>query len=149
MCIFDRLREAFGPRPAPDFDAALAPATPLAVIGDVHGRADLLSLMLERLKRDASGCSGGGLPRPRRGEAGGTRKTPRAIGSCLSEGKLRAMCLAFLEDPAQHGSRWLRNGGLQTLTSFGIGLEGEVSEAERMTAARDAVADALEDEGQA
>ena len=49
----DRLRGLFR-RATPDFDAPLAPDEPIAVIGDVHGRHDLLSRMLEveaRLKR--------------------------------------------------------------------------------------------------
>ncbi|MGR3739385.1 MAG: metallophosphoesterase [Limimaricola soesokkakensis] len=152
MRILDRLRGAFSPRAVPDFDAVLAPATPLAVIGDVHGRADLLSLMLEQLERDAPDhrivLVGDYLDRGEESRAVLEKLRERSDLVCL-KGNHEAMCLAFLEDPAQHGSRWLRNGGLQTLASFGVGLKGEGSEAERMTAARDAFADALEDEGRA
>jgi serine/threonine protein phosphatase 1 len=36
-------------------------------------------------------------------------------------GNHEEMCLNFLEEPERKGPLWLRNGGLQTLASFGVG----------------------------
>lgn len=145
----DRLRGLFR-RATPDFDAPLAPDEPIAVIGDVHGRHDLLSRMLERLAREAPEhrivLVGDYIDRGEDSRAVIEELRERPDLVCL-KGNHEAMCLAFLEDPAQHGARWLRNGGLQALASFGVGLGGEGTEAERMTAARDAMVEALGDEG--
>lgn len=41
------------------------------------------------------------------------------------------MLLRFLKDPVREGGRWIRNGGLQTLASFGLsGVRPQVSEGE-------------------
>ena len=42
---------------------------------------------------------------------------------CLM-GNHERMLLNFLEDPTRHARRWLQNGGLQTLASFGVALHG-------------------------
>lgn len=145
MRFLDRLRGAFGPHPVPDFDAALAPATPLAVVGDVHGRADLLSLMLERLEREAPDHQivlvGDYLDRGEESRAVLEKLRERSDLICL-KGNHEAMCLGFLEEPERHGPRWLRNGGLQTLASFGVGVAQGTGPA-RLEVARDALAAAL------
>ncbi|WPY96175.1 metallophosphoesterase (plasmid) [Limimaricola variabilis] len=137
---------------APEFDAPLAPEAPIAVIGDVHGRDDLLGQLLDQLADEAPEYKivlvGDYVDRGEQSRAVIERLRARPDLICL-KGNHEAMCLAFLDDPEKHGTRWLRNGGLQTLASFGVGLSGQGTDVERMTAARDAFVEALGAEGRA
>ena len=55
------------------------------------------------------------------------------------------MALGFLKDPQKYGDRWFRYGGLQTLASFGVGLEkGEKSAV--LQRSRDDLAKAMGDD---
>jgi serine/threonine protein phosphatase 1 len=111
-------------------------------IGDIHGRHDLLTRLLDRIFDDAVRF---GIP-PKlvflgdyidRGE--GARETVDMLielgeGSDAETvflmGNHEQMLLRFLRDP-ESASRWLRYGGLQTLMSYGVGgtmnfsVEGE------------------------
>jgi len=99
------------------FEGQLVVDETVSIVGDIHGRADLLSRLLPRLEG-----------RPvfvgdyiDRGEGSAqvldlVRGLPDAI--CLM-GNHEAMCLDFLDDP-ETGGLWLRNGGLQTLASYGV-----------------------------
>ena len=59
-------------------------------------------------------------------------------------GNHEQMLLDFLDDPVGSARRWLRNGGLQTLASFGVPLpRGEAEDARRNTNLRDRLADAM------
>jgi serine/threonine protein phosphatase 1 len=122
-------------RPEPAAVRALAPPRPetdLYVVGDVHGRRDLLVNLTERLMVEVQASnrewrlifvgdyidrgeeSAGVLPFLQaldRAEAG------RVV--CLL-GNHEQMMLDFLDDPVAHGAKWLRYGGLQTLASFGL-----------------------------
>lgn len=112
----------------------VAPEEPVYAVGDLHGRVDLLTEMLERLDADM-------LSRGRdeaqvvflgdyvdRGDHAAEvlewmhwlswEYAGRVV--CL-KGNHEAMMLDFLVDPEGRGPRWLRNGGLQTLASYGIG----------------------------
>lgn len=117
------------PEPAVQPQAcAPVPDRPFLAIGDVHGRADLLLELdglieagyadwpvvllgdyidrgeqsREVLELLMSACPGDG-----------------PIAACLM-GNHERMLLDFLDDPAERGRRWLRNGGLQTLASFNV-----------------------------
>lgn len=70
-----------------------------------------------------------------------TRQTDRQV-ICLS-GNHEDMLLKFLDDPGQRGPRWLRYGGLQTLSSFGVGGITDTSPPEAMETARDALREAM------
>lgn len=136
----------FAPRQpeAPFFDAPLAPAEPLAVIGDVHGRADLFRSILERLDGfDGQLVQVGDLVD--RGEASrDVLETARArAGLVCLMGNHERMMLDFIDAPDLAGRRWLRNGGLQTLASFGVGGLTENAEGTALIAARDALRDAM------
>jgi serine/threonine protein phosphatase 1 len=132
----------------PTFDAPLAPAASLAIIGDIHGTDGLVARLLDKLEPYAPEKIIFVGDYVDRGEQSAhvlarlykmAQTDPRCI--CL-KGNHEAMMLEFLDDPLSLGPRWLRNGGLQTLASYGIGKDGLGTEA-RMVAARDALARAL------
>jgi calcineurin-like phosphoesterase family protein len=127
------------------FDAPLRPAQPLFVVGDIHGRYDLLQQLLERIDaeiesrqfRDSKLIFVGDYID--RGEnsfktlkllADMGEKLPENV-TCLM-GNHEKMMLDFLDKPEERGARWLRNGGLQTLASFGIGGISEGASHERL-----------------
>lgn len=122
------------------------PETPFAAIGDVHGRFDLLT-RLTGMIRDRFGESltivtvGDYIDR---GEASAQvlRHLYRSGHVCL-KGNHEDMMLDFLADPENAGPRWLHNGGLQTLASFGVTGVTEVSRPEALLSARDALAQAM------
>lgn len=133
------------------FDAPLAPAERLAVIGDVHGCYDQLVEMLSAL--------GEADPPPGRlvftgdivdrGEHSAKvvallYTIQERLGSrmVLLRGNHEEMMLRFIDDPEQ-SRRWLRFGGLQTLASYGIGAVTEHSGPQEAGRARDALAAAL------
>lgn len=107
------------------------------VVGDIHGRFDLLEKILEKIDDDIVRK---GHSDPRlifagdyidRGEQSAevlqrlcelTTDWPANV-TCLM-GNHEDMLLGFLNDPVANGSRWLRNGGLQTLASFRVGMRG-------------------------
>lgn len=138
---------------APGPTAPIAPDRAFCVIGDIHGRADLLLALGEKVAELALG-----LPMvfvgdyiDRGDQSAEVLRLLHAAWSgnpegvhCLM-GNHEAMCLAFLDDPEKAGPRWMRHGGLQTLASFGIGDVGEVSSGAAFVRARDALALAMGD----
>jgi len=113
MSLFKRFgrRAVFG-TPAPD--------KPICVIGDVHGCLNLLEKLLSNVPQDHQVILVGDYID--RGEQ--SAEVLRLLSSrpdytCLM-GNHEDMLLQFLEDPQKRGARWLRNGGLQTLASFGL-----------------------------
>ena len=110
----------------------LAPTTEVAVIGDIHGRLDLLGSLLKKL--DAK------YPYTKRVFVGdyidrgpdsrGVLAQLKALGDgaiCLM-GNHEAMMLGFIDAPSSQGKRWLRNGGIETLRSFGISVSDDPGE---------------------
>lgn len=110
-----------------------APEVPLYVIGDIHGRADLLDALLQAIDVDMADQ---GRPDAQlvfigdyvdRGPQSRvvldllfhlqTKSAQRVI--CLM-GNHERMMLDFLDRPDDCGTRWLRNGGVQTLEGFGL-----------------------------
>ena len=157
MPVFDRLRRLFRGRmldPDPD--------RPLYLIGDVHGRADLLQRLFDLIDADQAAT---GIEQPLAVFLGDyvdrgadSRRVlqslfamerslatdPEAEGEMLClMGNHERMLLDFLETPVEAGPRWLRNGGLQTLESFGLDGVTEAADPEILEAARDALAEAL------
>jgi serine/threonine protein phosphatase 1 len=121
----------------------LAPVTPFYVIGDIHGRADLLNRALNQLP--PSGpiiCVGDYVDRGENSAEVLRLLHDRSDIQCL-KGNHEEMLLKFLEDPESQGSRWLRYGGLQTLASFGVSGVTETSDSYRFLEARDALAAAM------
>ncbi|WP_411351741.1 metallophosphoesterase [Leisingera aquaemixtae] len=97
-----------------------APEVPLCVIGDVHGCLPLLEHMLAQVPQDHHVVLAGDYVDRGEQSAGLLRfLSARPDLTCLM-GNHEDMLLRFLQNPARDGGRWIRNGGLQTLASFGI-----------------------------
>ncbi len=117
----------------PPRDEARVPADTLVyAVGDIHGRADLLQRLQDRIAADAAP-----MPESRRvliylGDYIDRGLDSRHVLELLLErtmpgfetvhlaGNHDAWLLAFLEDPAA-GPQWLENGGRATLYSYGVG----------------------------
>lgn len=127
-------KESVGmPPPAPD--------AAFFAIGDIHGRDDLLARLLDKIAHAQSTgpiiCVGDYIDRGE--DSAGVLRRLMALGpgiTCLM-GNHEDMLIRFLDMPAENGARWLRNGGLQTMASFGIGNVTESSSADELTDARD------------
>jgi serine/threonine protein phosphatase 1 len=154
------LKRLFGQtgEPAPAvFTAPIKPNRPLYVVGDIHGRADLLAKMLEELsairEADSDLVFAGDIV-DRGEESALTLSTIKALTENPSDsvfclmGNHEKMLLEFLDEPTVKGTRWLRNGGLQTLMSFGLREVTERSGDEVLEAARDVFAESLPQETQ-
>src|SRR6056297_3334458 len=97
-----------------------APLIPLAAIGDIHGCADLLERLLSQLEPDLQViCVGDYIDRGDHSADVLHILHANADIICL-KGNHEEMLLNFLEQPETYGRRWFRNGGLQTMASFGI-----------------------------
>ncbi len=103
----------------------LAAAEPLAVIGDIHGRADLLDRLLAALGEVAPGVRlvflGDLVDRgPASREVLLRVQALTKTGAVALMGNHERMMRDFLADPAGAGRLWMMNGGAETLASFGI-----------------------------
>lgn len=118
----------------PSFDAVLAPDVPFYAVGDIHGSDRLLAKLMGKLSDLAHPearlvCVGDYVDRGEESAAVLRRLFEMQSDAgdlmvCLM-GNHEHMMLSFLDDPATHGARWLRYGGLQTLASFKVtGLPG-------------------------
>lgn len=119
-------------RPVKPYPALPLPSTPLCVIGDVHGRSDLLDLLVRQICAsqttagmrvvlvgdliDRGPDAAGVLERVRDWVA---HPAPFAEVICLM-GNHEAMMLDFLAEPALRGPRWLTHGGDASVQSFGL-----------------------------
>ncbi len=103
------------------------PDIPVAVIGDIHGRADLLENLLNKLSTVAPGVQlvfvGDFVDRgPASKDVLDLVQNPTLGAICIS-GNHEVMLREFLQDPIANGGRWLRNGGFATLQSYGVELD--------------------------
>jgi serine/threonine protein phosphatase 1 len=124
------LRRLLGLNLARDYPPLPQPDPPLCLIGDLHGRADLLDMLLARIASE-----------PRHAEArlvfvgdlidrgpDSAAVLHRIRGLCAQDparviclmGNHERMMLDFLEAPAGRAKRWLAAGGTETLLSFGL-----------------------------
>ena len=124
----------------------VSPATPFVVIGDIHGRNDLLQRVLAGLD-DAHTvvCVGDYVDRGDESAAVLRTLAARPDITCLL-GNHEAMMLDFIDAPENNGNRWMRYGGLQTVASFGISGVHENADTETMKATRDALVAAMGDD---
>lgn len=146
-----RLLGRSGRRTPAGFGAALEPDAPFFAIGDIHGQMAELKRALAGIIRDAGErptivCVGDYIDRGERSadvlrHLRGMAQQRGAAFTCLM-GNHEQMCLRFLDDPENSGDRWFRNGGLQTLASFGVQLGPRQSK----TNIRDTLAQAMGDD---
>lgn len=151
--MFSRLKELFqgrtqtidlgehGPKPRVD----------TVVIGDVHGSADVLAELIEKIDRIAPDAArifvGDYIDRgPQSKQALEMVMEEEDKGAFCLLGNHEVMCLRFLEGDSKEGLRWLRFGGLETLASYDITLTREAAFNE-INAAREALAEAMGKEG--
>jgi serine/threonine protein phosphatase 1 len=136
----------FGKRKTSEPKVVFEPVEPesrFCVIGDIHGRYDLLTTLVDALPQDMSIiCVGDLIDRGDHSKdvleyvIGHDRITSLM-------GNHEQLMLNFLKSPESHGRRWLRNGGLQTLASFGVSGVTDSSGAEGLTRARDNLYDTM------
>lgn len=130
-----------------------APERPLCVVGDIHGRADLLSRLLHRLEPERAASFGqlvfvgDYVDRGPHSRDVLLRLRELCLGApgdvvCLG-GNHERMMLDFIDDPVGAGVRWLRNGGVQTLASCSIDGIAELSPPAALVEAAARLADAL------
>ncbi len=116
------------------------PDTPFAVIGDVHGRLDLLKKLLVKLPPELPViCVGDYIDRGPASIDTLHFLEARSDITCL-KGNHEDMLLDFLDHPETKGPRWVRNGGLQTMAELGITGLTEMSRGAKLREARDVVA---------
>lgn len=110
------------------------PETTTYLVGDIHGRSDLLELSLELIDAHIGGTGSTNPQLVFLGDYIDHGLTSRQVLERLMEltaeypdnvtclmGCHERMLLDFLSDPALRGPRWLRNGGAAALASYGIG----------------------------
>ena len=135
-----------GTMPAPQ------PEQPFLAVGDLHGRADLLLELDQLIEKTFPGWPivflGDYIDR---GED--SRSVLQLLMSVSPAGNPPVTCLMgnhermlldFIDAPSQSARRWIRNGGLQTLASFGVSLRQErLNDASAMNATRDQLVEAM------
>lgn len=115
-----------GPESGPE--SPPRPVPPVCVIGDLHGRADLLDRMLALVaaQQDAAAARvifAGDMIDRGPGSAAVLARVQALVeaGRALAlMGNHERMMLDFLDAPAVAGPLWLTNGGDATLASFGL-----------------------------
>lgn len=139
---------------APVQSDTIAPKMRFYAVGDVHGCLAQLEQLLERITQQRQHEEplifvGDTIDRgPQSAQvlqlifelAQSAAKT-----TTLLMGNHEKMLLEFIDDPAGRGARWLVNGGLETLRSFGISDLPKNPDAEDATEAADALERALPD----
>ena len=137
--------------PKLDDTESLEPAQPLYVVGDIHGRIDLLDALLARIFREASrdahlvfvgdyidrGPSSAAVIRALRCLENNANMNV----TCL-RGNHEAMMLDFLDAPHANAF-WLRNGGRKTLESYGVADPGHDPSPDELVDIRNALHAAL------
>lgn len=127
--------------------AEIPPGLRVYAIGDVHGRADLLALLHDKIVGDACGAAqldhrivylGDYVDRgPSSREVLDMLITAPPAGFTATHlmGNHEALLLQFLDD-AGCGPEWLAIGGLATLFSYGVGMIGDASMERKLLAAQ-------------
>lgn len=127
MSGFQQIMRLFGGK-SPAFTAPLAPDSPFVAVGDIHGRADLLDQLLEKLSTVAPDmpCVFVGDYVDRGPDSATVLRRLHALEMdgggnviCLL-GNHEAMLLDAIDSPTESAKLWLGNGGDKTLQSLGI-----------------------------
>ncbi len=123
------------------------PGTRVVAVGDVHGCAAKLDTLLGQVGGGHLVLLGDVIDRGPDSRAvlsrvaGLQREDPDGVTVLL--GNHEDMALRFLEDPEAQGPVWLRNGGLQTLASFGVRGLGETAPGPELNRAAAELRDAM------
>ena len=119
------------------------------IVGDIHGEIHLLDRLLTKIGTDNRIVFVGDYVDRGRHSADVLRRIydlnadPACSITCLL-GNHEAMMLGFLRDPVMN-SNWLRHGGRQTITSFGIPGIPVRSDEQALIETRDKLAEAMGD----
>jgi serine/threonine protein phosphatase 1 len=143
--VFANLFRKASPAPATDF--AVEAGTRIYAIGDVHGRADLLARVVERIHDDVSQHDGRRVLLVFLGDYVDRGPDSRLVLEMLLAlcrepdvvclcGNHEMMLLRFLRDPAIWES-WAQMGGAQTLLSYGVRVSQRLTPDDQIRAARD------------
>lgn len=135
----------------PTIETILEPERPFWAIGDIHGNAVLLDALLEKMRAEGAAEQviflGDYVDRGQHSSDvlaqifKMQQECPDNV-VCLM-GNHEKMLLEFIDDPLGRGARWLANGGLETLASFGISGVKKRPDAEDAIDAADALEDAM------
>lgn len=148
MSLFNRFRAS-----KPTFSAPLQPDEPFFAVGDIHGRADLLSPLFSVLQKTAPAIDtpvifvGDYIDR---GDESlevlrWLHELQQEAGEqviCL-RGNHEEMLLNFLKAPTSAGPRWVRHGGLQTLAGLRIAPPGSQAKDSDWESVRDQLLEAM------
>ncbi|MHA6326420.1 metallophosphoesterase [Roseivivax sp. CAU 1753] len=144
--MLQSLLARFQKKPA---DAVFPPPRPeaaFAVIGDVHGRLDLLERLLAKLPEGLPViCVGDYIDRGPSSIETLRYLRARPEITCL-KGNHEDMLIDFIDRPDEKGPRWLRNGGLQTMADIGIRGLSEMTRGMKLREARNALTADLGDD---
>jgi serine/threonine protein phosphatase 1 len=122
------------------------------VVGDIHGRLDLLERALTLIEKDRASAKAslvflGDYVDRGPDSAGVLNRLFRLRMSGLTVvclmGNHERMLLDFLDDPDGRGARWLRNGGTETLASFALARAKPSGDQSQLEALRDAFLEAM------
>lgn len=134
-----------------------SPTSTICIVGDLHGRRDLLDLMLTRISNRVPDQEtplyvvivGDMIDRGPDSAAtlrhlyNLSTQSPETF-ICLM-GNHERMMLDFLDDPLRNGPRWIAAGGAETLASFGLSPWGRVAMPQLAGNLSEALSPALED----
>lgn len=124
------------------------PEHAVAVIGDIHGRVDLLENLLKTIGSETTQFQivfvGDYVDRGPDSRAVLDLLRHRIPSAVCLLGNHEVMLLEFLNETLEKGGRWLRHGGFATLASYGIQLGNNPTTAE-LEKARGDFADILAD----
>lgn len=129
------------------FDADIRPDERLFVIGDVHGRADLLLKLMEKAPEDVRKIFVGDLI-DRGGDSAKVLSIVHELcgsGAVCVMGNHEKMMLDFLNLPKKNFRTWMRYGGFQTLQSFGVQLDKMAIDGNNFEGIREQLSEALPD----
>lgn len=146
------------PASSPVFSGNLQPepARPAYIVGDLHGCLDLLNRMLDCIGEDRGAQNfetadlvfvGDYIDRGP--ESAAVLERLRSLQTDMPDhmhclrGNHETMCLDFLKAPQQAGPVWFRNGGRDTLLSFGIAVPTRLQDDAALVALADAARAAL------
>jgi serine/threonine protein phosphatase 1 len=137
------LKKLFGVRPSPLVQPAAPAGARVYVIGDIHGRFDLLRRLRAQIVEDAEGAAVARKVLVYLGDYVDRGDASKQVVELLIDeplagfesvflsGNHEAMMLGFLDDPAL-GAMWLHNGGDATLFSYGVGIGSGANAEQRM-----------------